>query len=714
MIFPYDPGDTFVIEGVYYSCIHQTDALCVFEPKDPADGDAKTLGRTEISFLRRSNNWRYIPGPRTKERMRATASRGTKALQSAHPDDRESAIFAYMECMNLKTFHDARAVTLTPESLEESWPKIVGAFRANEETRNVGDGPTRGGSTLPQQRKSHAPATLLKLYRKLRKNSYDPSVLLPRYRVRKGEGRRFCQETEEFISENIRAYATLEQETKSSVARQTRNALLEENERRAERGQRPLHVPSERTIERRIDLLDPFEVAVYRQGIDQARMDFAVSSGGLDLLFPLERVEIDEWKADIRTLFQRLGIWNELPADIREDVPSGRRWVYAAIDCATRCILALAVCDRPNADTARRVIGQILEDKTEAARAAGAEGDWDFFGTPHLICADTGSAFSADMFVTAVNSLGSMILFPLVKIPELRSRIERVFGTMTRQIMPWLPGRVFENPKARGDYPSEARTVLTDEELTRILTIWVVDHYHHQPHRGLPGGQSPASRWRELVQKYDVTEPPDLNTRRVALGYEFERTPSSEGVVFLSNHYSCSELVQFWRNNKGKPVKLRIEPSNIGAVSIEIGTEWFPAPARNGEELEGMTLTNWTKVMRELRSTYAGEAMATLPQRNRAIRKIKAIVGDARQREGLIDPEYSAEHLEYLDKNLCGGLLFDHPDQPPAAAEGAPFGRLITPSTTVANSATLKSHEEQTKPTLAVTSHSEPAWKLED
>lgn len=714
MIFPYEPDDTFVIHGRRYSCAHQTDALCVFEPEDPADSATKTLSRAEISFLRRSNNWRYIPGPRTKERMKVTLSRGTKALQSAHPEDRASAIFAYMECMNLKTFHDAGAVTLTPKSLDENWEKIVGALRANEETRNIGDAPNRGGRPLPPQRRSHSPETLLKLYRKLRKNNYDPSVLVPRYRVRKGEGRRFSQETEEFISESIRTYATLEQETKSSVARQTCDALREENERRAEHGQRLLHVPSERTIERRIDLLDPFEVAIYRQGVDQARMDFAASSGGLDLLFPLERVEIDEWKADIRTLFQRLGIWDELPADIREDVPSGRRWVYAAIDCSTRCILALAVCDRPNADAARRVLGQILEDKTEAARAAGAEGGWDFFGTPHLICADTGSAFSADMFITAVNFLGSAILFPPVKIPELRSRIERLFGTMTRQITPWLPGRVFENPKARGDYPSEARTILTDEELTRILTIWVVDHYHHQPHRGLPGGQSPASRWRDLVQKYHVTEPPDLNTRRVALGYEFERTPSSEGVVFLSNHYSCPELVQFRRKNKGRSVKLRIEPSNIGAISVEIGTEWFVAPALNGEELEGMTLTNWTKVMRELRSTYAAEAVATLQQRNRAIHKIKTIVAGARLREGLLDPEYSAAHIEYLDKNLCGGLLFDHPTQPPASAEGVPFGRLITPSTTVANTSPSKSQNETPEPAPAAAPSREPTWKLEN
>lgn len=713
MIFRYDPSDTFVIFGIHYSCTHQTDALCVFEPKNSADGTAKTLSRKEIAFLRRGNNWRFIPGPNTQECIRKSATRSSKSLQYLHQDDRESAVFAFMECMNLKAFHDAGAVKLTPRSLRTNWPKILGAFRVNEESRNAGDGPRRGGSALPPQRRPHSPETLLKLYRRLRKNNYDPSVLVPRYRVRKGMGRRFCRDTEDFISEKIRAYATQEKMSKVAVAKDTRDAIIAENKRRAERGIRALHVPSERTIERRIDLLDPFEVAVFRDGIDQARMDFARSSGGPDVLYPMERIEIDEWEVDVRTLFKRLAIWNELPADLREDVPSGRRWIYAAIDCATRCILAISVCGRPNADAARRVIGQILEDKTEFAQAVGAEGTWDFFGTPHLICSDTGSAFASNMFVTAVNSLGAIMLFPPIKIPELRSRIERVFGTMARQLMPRLPGRTFDSPKSRGNYPSEVRTVLTDEDLTRILTIWVVDHYHHQEHRGLPGGQSPASRWRELVSKYHVTEPPDTNTRRVALGYEFERVPSKQGVVLLSNHYSCPELESFWRHNKGKSVRLRIEPSNIGAVSVQIGTEWFPAPARNGEELEGMSLVEWTMVMREFRTRYAGEAKLTLPQRNRAIQKIKAIVGEACERTGLIDPDYSAEHLEYLENNLCAGLLFDHPDLPPASDDDVPFGRRIIPSTSVTKSEqTLAQKQTETSP--AAQFNNEPAWKLEE
>ncbi|WP_420861946.1 Mu transposase C-terminal domain-containing protein [Algirhabdus cladophorae] len=679
MIFNYEPTDTFLIYGEAHWCSYQNDTLCIFEPKEKGAGPPKTFSRKEIGFLRGSNHWRYVPGPRTYERLKKAAKSGSKALQDAHPEDQDAALFAYMECMNLEAFRNAGAISLTVKSLKSKWNEIVGAFLEQEATRNLGNGPRRGGSKLPEQRKPHAASTLLKLYRRLRQSNYDPGVLVPHYRTGKERSLGFCDQTEDFIRRFVKASINREDPYANAIAKDTRDAIFAENERRSKNGEKLLGVPSVRTIERRIEWLDPFEVAVLRHGIDKARMDHAVSSGGLDLLYPLERVEIDEWEGDVRVKFKQLGIWDSLPQDIRNDVPDGRKWIYVAIDCATRCILAMSVCSQPNSDAARRILGQIVKDKTDLARLAGAEGTWDFFGTPHLICTDTGSAFRSNMFILAVNTLGSIILFPPVKIPELRSRVERLFGTMARIIMPLLPGRTFSNPMARGDYPSEERTVLTDNDLTRILTIWVVDHYHQQPHRGLPGAQSPASRWKELVDKYDVTEPPDLNTRRVALGYEFVRTPSKQGVVLFSNHYDCKELMKYRQIHKGKPVRIRIDPDNIGAVSVEIDRVWYQANALNGEEIEGLSMDHWTRVVRELRQRNSAEAELTLPQRNRAIQKVRKIVDDARDLGGLVDPEYTAERLDYLANNLCARLIFNHPDTPPMSGEDVPFGRKIEP-----------------------------------
>lgn len=116
--------------------------------------------------------------------------------------------------------------------------------------------------------------------------------------------------------------------------------------------------------------------------------------------------------------------------------------------------------------------------------------------------------------------------------------------------------------------------------------------------------------------------------------------------------------MKFRGGNKGKPVRIRIDPDNIGAVSVEIDRVWYDAPALNGEELEGLSMAHWSRVMRELRQKYAAEAELTLPQRNRAIQKIRQLADSARDRGGLIDPEYTAGRLEYLEDNLCAGMLF--------------------------------------------------------
>ena len=383
MIFRYDPADTFFIFDVAHHCTYQNDKLCIFEPTEKNAGPPRTLSREEINFIRGGNYCRDIPGPRTRDRLRHAVRLASKTLQAAHPDDRDAAIFAYMECMNLEAFRNAGVVVLTPESLEKNWLAVLAGFLSKEAVRNIGDGARRGGSKVGKQRLPHAPATLLKLYCWLRKNNYDPSVLLPRYRTGKERSLGFCNDTEDFIRCFVRSSINQEDPKNNAIAKDARDALIEENERRAKNGEKLLGVPSERTIIRRIALLDDFEVAVLRDGVDQSRSLHSISVGGLDVLYPLERVEIDEWECDVRVKFQQLGIWNELPQDIRDDMPEdGRRWIYVAIDCATRCILGLSVCAKPNSDAARRILRQMVSDKTDLARAAGAEGTWEFFGSP--------------------------------------------------------------------------------------------------------------------------------------------------------------------------------------------------------------------------------------------------------------------------------------------------------------------------------------------
>ena len=341
----------------------------------------------------------------------------------------------------------------------------------------------------------------------------------------------------------------------------TASRFHEENERRQRAGLRRLHTVSQRTIERRINRLDPFTVASGRLGADRARRDFASYGSGLPRLFPMERVEIDEWQVDLISFFSALGITERIPPQVRNRLPKVRRWLCAAIDCASRCFVGLKLAQRPSSSEAVALLRMIVSDKSGVAREIGARTGWSFHGGLGVVATDAGTAFQSDEFQTAVASLHGRMEFPPVRIPELRGTIEQAFGTIAGSLMPLLSGRTFANVETRGDYDSAARAVLDDEDLLRVLLTWVIDVYHHTPHGGLRG-QTPADRWHELAQERFVTEPPDAHERRTALGIPLRRTLSGRGILLFANHYDCPELREQYRGSRDRNVDVRVDPDD--------------------------------------------------------------------------------------------------------------------------------------------------------
>ncbi len=113
--------------------------------------------------------------------------------------------------------------------------------------------------------------------------------------------------------------------------------------------------------------------------------------------------------------------------------------------------------------------------------------------------------------------------------------------------------------------------------------------------------------------------------------------------------------------------------------------------------------------MRELRQRHEAEAELTLPQRNRAIQKIRKIVDDARELGGLVDPEYTEDRLAYLENNLCAGMIFNHPETPPQSDTNVPFGRKIDP---IHPTEPDVQYSQITKPETEF--DDQPEWKLEE
>jgi putative transposase len=72
--------------------------------------------------------------------------------------------------------------------------------------------------------------------------------------------------------------------------------------------------------------------------------------------------------------------------------------LVGAIDCRTRCIVALTLTCNPSASAALEGLKQIVSDKTDLAKASGAKSTWALYGTPETLWTDNGPAFIPGAF----------------------------------------------------------------------------------------------------------------------------------------------------------------------------------------------------------------------------------------------------------------------------------------------------------------------------
>lgn len=676
-IFRYDPNDKLVLNKTEYRPISQS-VTHVTLARLNDDSLVETFTYAELEEFRRSNCLRQHKSELSSETAARVANFGCKEFLTASEEARSRAIWMWFVCWHIKQLNDAGELKLTDKDLEANKAKLFSLINQTELDRHTLGRKRRSGERLPL-RELPSTRTIRRTHTKLKKAHYDVRVLLRRSAANPDVFQKFPQETEEILDDCVRSYACRQKPNKMNVVEATKARFRRENIARTEVGKSPLHCPSASTIVRRINQLDAFEVACQRDGLDRARMEFATSHGGVSVQFPFERIEIDEWECDVRSFFSALGVLRALTKEVRDKIPAGRRQIYVAIDCATRCVVGLNIAETQSAEGAKKLLGMIVSDKTHIARASGAKSSWAMFGGVSTIACDTGPAFRSNEFMSSVKALGADVVFPPVKIPELRARIERLFGTFASGLMPNLSGRTFSNPAERGDYDSEGQTSLDDDDLLKILVCYVVDYYHNRPHRGL-GGQTPANRWSDLQGQMTVSAPPDAFSKRNALGVEFKRVISDRGICLFSNYYSSPELEAYRRLRRGqKKVRVILDPDDIGHISILFGGKFHQLQAVHLGELDGLALADWVEAQRGLREKYANEAELTCDIRDAAIRRIIEIDQSARVRANLTPQGLSTEQIKHLEQTLSSGTTFWQAEVATQSSSDGLFGNEVVP-----------------------------------
>lgn len=593
-----------------------------------------------------------------RHELRATGVVGAVGMLPAEIKSEVVWRYAYVEIAS--QFEKAGRLKRTEFSVDVMLDEIEKCVNKQAGAAQDGWAPKRAG----RKKEFRAPPcarTLLEWMRRSENAGNSPLGLVPRTFSSGNWKDRFSLEELRLLGACIGRYLTRDRLSKRQVADDTKTRFEAENDVRTEQGLQPLRVPSKRKVEREIAKLDPYSTHAQRHGVDAANREFMLYEKGIDASYPMERIEIDEWRVDLISILAERGALDHLSVEQLAELPRGRRWLYLAIDCATRCVVGMRLAVTPNSQDAIALLADVTRDKTDLAIAAGCKSDWAHFGGLKTVATDLGAAFVDDSFRTAIfDALGSPET-PTGGLPQLRARVERIFGTFGTNLMPGLAGRTFSNPKDRGDYPSQEMASVTDDALMQMLTLYVVDVYHNRPHRGL-GGESPNNCWQRLAQEKGIVADVPERTRRRAFGKQLNRKVSGRGVRVFGIDYTCQALRHFHLHSHETHVDLRIDLRDLGWLMVRVRDEWFPAMALQ-QCFDGVSYDQWQAAAQDLRLKYRDQAVLQEHVVKEALTKISAINAAEQKTFATLLRNVTPAGLARGEEDLYLGLSID-PDDP--------------------------------------------------
>lgn len=485
---------------------------------------------------------------------------------------------------------------------------------------------------------------------------------------------RMTREESALMNRKVHDYLSPQQPSRQGIIREVEQAFKKENIERRLDGRPELRKPSRQTIRRTLDRLSPFQCDLQRLGLDAAIRKWAPHSRGLELTRPLQRVEIDEWTVDLIGFMSKYGLdpllSDEELAELGLDGSKDRWTISVAVDCATRCVLALRMTRNPSEACAIATVDMITRDKGEFANAVGAQCSWHHHGTPEHVVTDGGPAYTSDRFNAMLADLGITTERGPGAVPMARGTVERLFGTFALKLMPLLSGRTFSDVVRRGDHPSEARAALTADDLIFALLRWAIDVYHNEIHEGI--GCTPNEKWAELYATWHSPPPPSVHRRRTAFGARAVRKIDKGGIEILGIRYNSETLQEWYRHHAERDVEVCWYHRDLGAIEVKLGKDWFTVPSVF-DGFKDLDAQHWIAGVRAQRIRNAKTQAENETIIIEALDAIKAVNAAAMKRADVFDFDWTDKRIERVEQDLFVGFVVSQdprvPQRDPAEAE---------------------------------------------
>ncbi|MDZ4296867.1 MAG: DDE-type integrase/transposase/recombinase [Moraxellaceae bacterium] len=313
------------------------------------------------------------------------------------------------------------------------------------------------------------------IYRWLRlyKSMKVLSALIPKQRGWVEGKHRINEHVEEVISTVITDYyLTLQRPV-------AQKAVLEVINRCHKRGLEP---PHPNTVRDRISKISEREHLRKRGFREKAKNKFTPVPGRFpNADFPLSVVQIDHTQVDI------------ILVDDVHRKPISRPWITLAVDVYSRMVTGYYLSfDPPSETSVAMCVAHSILPKKEWMLMHDVDADWPVWGAPRTIHVDNGADFRSEGFSQSCLQYGINLEFRPVKQPRYGGHIERLLGTLMREVHT-LPGTTFSSVKSREGYDSEKNAVMTKSEFEGWLVSFICKVYHSKTHSSL--GVSPARKW---------------------------------------------------------------------------------------------------------------------------------------------------------------------------------------------------------------------------
>ena len=293
--------------------------------------------------------------------------------------------------------------------------------------------------------------------------------------------------------------------------------------------------PSYPVVRRIIAGLDRGLVTMAHHGPEAYRNDF-------ELVLRRESAHPNDlWQAD----------HTELDVMVLDETATPTRpWLTVILDDQSRAVAGYTVfLGDPTALQTALALRQAVWRKTDPG--------WTVCGLPAALYSDHGADFTSSHIAQVCADLKVQLIHSTPGRPRGRGKLERLFGTITTELLPTLPGHI--PPKNYGK-PVTPPT-LTLSQLDTAVGRYIVDTYHRRVRPET--GQTPAARWAAggwLPRMPDSLEALDLLLLTVATPRKVQR----DGIRCHGLRYFSLTLAAF----VGEAVTVRYDPRDLAEIRV--------------------------------------------------------------------------------------------------------------------------------------------------